>query len=107
MVGERLKKVRMRNKIMQKELAVILGVTESTISLYETNRSDPSDKIKLEIAKYFGVSLDYLIGVIDEEVPYYSNDRFLMLPEDMAKGEKMLLEEILEFIEFRRAKFVN
>ncbi|MCL2620921.1 MAG: helix-turn-helix domain-containing protein [Defluviitaleaceae bacterium] len=107
MVGERLKKVRMKNKIMQKELAVILGVTESTISLYETDRSDPSDKIKLEIARYFGVSLDYLIGVVDEEVPYYSDDRFLMLPEDMAKGEKMLLEEFLEFIEFRRSKFIN
>jgi len=90
---------------MQKELATLLGITESTISLYETDRSDPNDKMKAKIARYFGVSLDYLLGVIDEDVPYYSKDKFIMLFEGALDEDRELLEEFLAFLEFRHSIF--
>lgn len=46
MIGERLKRIRKDKKIKQGELAAVLGVSKSAISLYETDRNDPSDKKK-------------------------------------------------------------
>jgi len=102
MIGKRLNELRRKRKMTQKDLAAILGVQKTAVSLYETNRNDPSDKIKVDIAKYFDVSLDYLLGVIDECVPYYSKNRFLLLPPEMTDEENMLLSQFCSFIEFRR-----
>ena len=107
MLGERLKELRKEKKVKQKELAAILGIQESAISLYETNRNTPNDKTKVEIAKYFDVSLDYLLGVIDERVPYYDNVKFVILPENMSEEERMLLSDFFDYIAFRRNININ
>ena len=101
MIGKRLRLLRKDKKISQEELADIIGVQKSTVSLYEIGKNDPSDKVKIEIAKYFNISLDYLIGVIDESVPYYRHDVFLKLPYDMAYEEKLLLENYLNYLDYR------
>ena len=38
MIGNRLKMLRNENKLLQKELAKKLGLTQQTISLYESNK---------------------------------------------------------------------
>lgn len=45
-----------------KELGGLFGVSEATISLYESGRRSPKDELKLKFADYFGVSMDYLYG---------------------------------------------
>lgn len=107
MIGERLKKLRKEKKINQEDLAKIIGVQKSTISLYELGKNDPSDKVKIAIAQYFNISLDYLIGVIDEPVPYYSQDVFIRLPNNMSKEEKFLLSDYLDYLGYKRQKTRN
>ena len=102
MVGERLRKLRKDKNIKQEELADIIGVQKSSVSLYEIGKNDPSDKAKIEIAKYFNISLDYLIGVIDEPVPYYNNNFFIKLPADISPEEKKTLSEYLDYLIYRR-----
>ena len=85
-------------------MADIIGVQKSTVSLYEIGKNDPSDKVKLEIVRYFNISLDYLMGIIDEPVPFYSHDLFLRLPDDISKEEKYMLSEYLDYLVFRRNK---
>ena len=104
MIGERLKKIRKEKKIKQEELAAVLGVTNATISLYETNKNFPSDKIKIGIARYFNLSLDYLMGIIDEPVPYYREERFIMLPEDFTAGERKYIEDSIAFVKYRKSQ---
>ena len=104
MIGERLKRLRLERKIKQDEVAAIIGVNKSAVSHYETDKDDPSDRVKVEIAKYFNVSLDYLLGVIDDAVPYYDGDIFIMLPRDMMQDERMLFTEFLAYLEYRRSK---
>lgn len=105
MIGERLKMLRKDKGITQKELADILGVQKSTISQYETNVNDPSDKSKLLIAKYFNVSVDYLIGVIDTEISYYNEAYFWKIPEDTTSEDKQLVRDFIEFLDYRRKKY--
>ena len=102
MIGERLRMLRKKRGITQTELADVIGVKKSTISLYETGKSDPADEFKIAIAKYFGISLDYLIGVVDEDVCYYDRKKFLKYPDDISEEEEKLVGEFIDFIYHRR-----
>jgi len=102
MIGERLKQLRKEKGITQQKLAEILGVRKAAVSLYETGKNDPADPIKITLARYFNISLDYLIGVIDDRVRYYSEDNFVELPENVSDEEKQLVRNFVEFIEFNR-----
>ena len=102
MLGERLKFIRKANKVRQEDLADIIGMKKSTISLYETNRTDPSDLTKVEIAKYFNISLDYLMGVIAEPVPFYKEDLFIALPKGFGVEDRKFICDFVQFIDTKR-----
>lgn len=64
-LSKRIKSLRNSKSLTQSELGKILGVGKTTISMYENDNSTPNDEIKLKIAEYFDVSLDYLLGKTD------------------------------------------
>ena len=47
--------------LMSKDLAAEIGATPATISRYVTNMRDPDLEYVYRIAKYFGVSIDWLL----------------------------------------------
>ncbi len=60
---KRLKQLRDEENLSQGQLAILLGTTQASISKYELGQTFP-DAIMIErIAKYFGVSADYLLGI--------------------------------------------
>jgi len=61
-LGKNIKYLREKNNLSQKEFAKILNISNSALSQYESNVRVPSDDIKIKIADYFNVSLDYLLG---------------------------------------------
>ena len=63
---ERLDKAIRSNYYTQRELAVKIGVTESTISRYINGHSFPSLEILAKIAKRLHVTSDYLLGIDDK-----------------------------------------
>ena len=107
MIGKRLKKMRKDKGINEEELAGIIGVQKSTVSLYKLGKNDPPDKVKIEIAKYFNISLDYLIGGIDEPVPYFRKDLFVRLHDDMSEEEKYLLLKYMDYLDYMRHETNN
>lgn len=58
----RVRQLREARGIQQKELAIDLGVTQPTISDWESGRKIPSARSTQKIADYFEVSVDYLLG---------------------------------------------
>lgn len=64
--ADKLKLLRESNHLSQKELANIIGVTDRSLSNYESNKTFPDIIIAHKIADFFGVSLDYLISPEDE-----------------------------------------
>ena len=62
---ERLKELRTEAKLSTKELSAILKVNHSTICRWENGIMVPSIEHLYNIAIYFGVSSDYLIGIED------------------------------------------
>ena len=107
MFGERLRLLRKSANMKQQELATILGIKVNTVSQYETNLANPSDGVKIEIAKHFNVSLDYLMGITDDLVPYYSDKVFLRIPENISNDNRKLLADIISFIDYRTQNEIN
>ncbi len=63
--GARLKELRIRNDEMQADLAEILQVDKSMISLWENGKNFPEVKKLIDIAYHYEVSVDYLLGLKD------------------------------------------
>lgn len=65
-IPERLVRIREKNGYTRKRLADELGKPYTTITKYETGEREPGHEYIIEIAKKFGVSTDYILGLIDE-----------------------------------------
>ena len=62
-IGKQLKHLRRAKGYTQQELADILQLSKSAISAYEQDRKVPSLETLIQLATYFNVSVDYLLGV--------------------------------------------
>lgn len=61
-VMRRLKEIRLRKKIRLTDAADALGVSQPTLSGWESDRKSPTSKMLVKIAEYYGVTTDYLLG---------------------------------------------
>lgn len=59
--GSNLKYLRLESNITQKQLADKIGAGQTTISNWEQDISEPSIYYLIKLAKYFDVSIDYLV----------------------------------------------
>lgn len=96
MLGERLAFLRRREDISQKELGEKLNISHYTISSYEKGRSEPSDELKVRLARYFGVTVDYLVGLVDQPYPYEREEGVLYLPENLPPEVEAFLRDALK-----------
>lgn len=62
MVVNRLKDLRVARKISQKDFDKRLGVSQQTVASWEVGRTEPANEALKNIADYFNVSTDYLLG---------------------------------------------
>ncbi|MBQ8425378.1 MAG: helix-turn-helix transcriptional regulator [Clostridia bacterium] len=62
-IGKIIKELRLEKGLTQTELAKILNTTQDTISLWELGKSNPDIIFVIELAKYFDVTSDYLLGL--------------------------------------------
>lgn len=102
MIGERLQELRKDRGLSQEDMARILGVSHYTISSYECDRSDPDDNSKVVIAKLFDVSVDYLLGLVDDPVSYKRDNHCVYLPMDFDETDIENVKQFIDFIEFKK-----
>ncbi len=63
-----LKKLREEKEIKQIEVANYLGVTHQTYSKIEKNIENAKAPTLVKLAKFFNVSIDYILGLIDDPI---------------------------------------
>lgn len=68
-IGQRINAALATNKMLQKELAKILGVTDNTISYFCSGTRTPKIEQLVKIAKALNVTTDYLLGLTDDPSP--------------------------------------
>lgn len=62
-IGDRIKKLRERKGISQQQLADILRVGRETVARWENGTRDLKTAAIIDLAKYFNVTSDYLLGL--------------------------------------------
>lgn len=58
--GERLRALRLNKGKTLESAAKEIGITPSALGNYENNFRIPRDEVKIKIAKYYNVSIEYL-----------------------------------------------
>ena len=61
-----LRYLRLEKGINQIELAKIMNCRQSTVSLWENGLREPSMSSLIALAQFFGVTIDYLVGLEDD-----------------------------------------
>ncbi len=64
--GQRLKKLRLERNLSQEKLAESFHLTRTAVTDWETRGKEPSFGMLMDIAKFFNVTTDYLLGLVDE-----------------------------------------
>ncbi|MDE5547627.1 MAG: helix-turn-helix domain-containing protein [Clostridia bacterium] len=68
----RLKELRLEFGATQQQLSKVLNIKQNTYSQYENgSRQIPID-VLIKLAKYYEVSVDYLLNLTDIDTPYPS-----------------------------------
>lgn len=67
MFPERLKELRKDKGISQYKLADELKVTRGNVSQFECGTREPNIQMICNIARYFNVTTDYLLGMSDDK----------------------------------------
>ena len=66
---QRIRDLREDNDLNQSEIGKILGIDRSVYGLYELGkRQFPLHQV-IELAKFYKVSIDYLVGLTDDPTP--------------------------------------
>lgn len=59
----RIRELRTDNDLSQEQIANYLGIKQTVYSRYETGKNDMKIEYLIKLAKYYGVSADYIIGL--------------------------------------------
>lgn len=62
-LGKRLRELRLENKLTQKQVAEKLNINSVTYLHYEKDQREPPLSLLAEIAIFYDVSVDYLLGL--------------------------------------------
>lgn len=93
--GMRLKELRERKHLTQKDVADRLEMTRATISGYERNTITPSVEHLVSLAVLYNTSLDYMMGI--ENRPHLYLD-------DLSKSQQ---ETIMDIVNRLKEEFLN
>ena len=67
---QRIRDLREDRDLKQKHLAEYLNCSQVCYSYYEIGKREIPAEALIALAKFYGVSVDYLLGLTDEAKPY-------------------------------------
>ena len=97
--ADRLRKLRKESNLTQGEFASKIGISRSSESMYETGKRRPSFELADNIAMFFNVDLNYMLGNSDVRRSYGGLQEYFD-----AKLEELLTDDELTLVfAFRKA----
>lgn len=106
-IGERLLELRKDAGLTQDDLAAILRVNKHSVSSYERNKSEPPDDVKVAIARYFNVSVDYLLGLTDNPAPIEKRAPVIRLPAEFAPQMRSEVESYIDYLIYKSSESIQ
>ena len=95
---QRIKEIRMAHGYSQRDLAEKIGVSSSTVAMWETDKRAPRTKALKRLSELFNVSPMYILGESDNPDPHNSvkespesdDDKLIIDPEEIEALQKYL-----------------
>ena len=102
--SRKVKELREKKGLTMEKLANDLGVSKSRVNMWENNGTVPRQDVLIQLAKYFGVSSDVLLGI-----EYFSNtssisDSIQRKMKDLDSEETKKVDAYIDEILSKRAK---
>ena len=91
----RLRELRTSKNLSQLQLSEKIGITKQSVSLWERSKRRPNLEMMANLAGYFDVSLEYLLGTIDDPTPNNEENNIHWVANDDEIHE---LEELFDEI---------
>lgn len=66
----RLRELRQDKDLTQLEVAKYLNMSQTGYSQYEIGKNDIPTRVLIKLSQFYDVSVDYLLNVTNEMVPY-------------------------------------
>lgn len=66
---KRIRDLREDNDLLQKQLAEYLHCSQVAYSRYELGTRDIPTQVLIELAIYYNISVDHILGLTDEKIP--------------------------------------
>lgn len=101
--GSRLVDLRERRDLKQKDVANTLKISSQAYSQYERDRRSPDLLTTARLAKFFDVSIEYLIT--GEEMQQSGLTRYLH--DELTFLPKEAIQELLNFYDYLQYKYNN
>ena len=108
--SERLKESRKQARLTQVEIAEKLGISQPAYASWERGTKKPTQENLIKIAQTLSVTVDYLVGNVDEEITNKELDNIEILfrknSEGLSDDEKVVFRnELIAFMEERKKQF--
>lgn len=113
----RIAALRKNRNLTQDDMSTTLGISRAALSHYEKGRREPDYDTLINIADFFKVSLDYIMGRTDDPLASLdpenrefidrlelSDDQLMNQLAFTIDGKKLTAEESKRFIAFVRAE---
>lgn len=100
MYGEMIMSLRKRHKLSQQELGNRLGIGVSSVSMWESEKREPSLQHLMAMADMFGVSTDFILFGEKNERTFSKDeieliDLYNQLPEGHKPGIKGIMKGVI------------
>ena len=103
---ERLKELRLKKGLAQKEIAEVFGIKQPNYQQWESGKRNPTSETLEKFADFFGVSMDYLAGKEEEDELAEVELLFRTTSEGLTEEEKEVFrKELIEFMKERKKAF--
>ena len=70
MIYRRIRDLREDQDLSQKQVAQMLGMSQTGYSKYETGENDIPTEVLIRLARFYKTSTDYLLGLTNNRKPY-------------------------------------
>ncbi len=92
----RIRQLRIKNKMTQQEVGEALGVGNTAVSMYENGHRRLDDSSIRDLCALFGCSADYLLGLSDYRPPVTDQDaRHLEAYHAADKEDRKTIDKML------------
>lgn len=102
MFAKRLFQLRKKAGMTQEQLAKELGTSRGALSMYEIGRREPDFNTLVKIARFFSVTVDYLVGLSDQPHGHGAQPVLFRELSELTEEEMEYVRETLQV--YRRLK---